>query len=168
LATVAGPVFTFALMWIGLFQLRKPDDKNRQLGFVLIFANFPVNRIFFSLLGYNDEQWVARHLFGDSRSAFWITNFLIWLIAIPPLVYAYRSIRNRGRLLWFLGFFVLPFVFVILFAGVLLENYLLLKQRFLASTVIGIPYLILLVELLSLAGFYTFRRSVYAARLPYG
>src|SRR6266849_4193508 len=53
LATVAGPVFTFALMWIGFYQLRKPDEQNRQLGFALIFANFPVNRIFFALIGSN-------------------------------------------------------------------------------------------------------------------
>ena len=163
LATVAGPVFTFALMWIGWYQLHKPDNQKRQLGFALIFANFPVNRMFFSLLGYNDEQWVARHLFGDSRWAYWITNLLIYLVCLPPLIAAYRSITNRGRFLWFSGFFVLPFVFVFLFAGMFLEEYLLLKERFLAGTVIGIPYLILVVELVSLAGFYVWRKNIYAS-----
>jgi len=165
LATLAGPAFTYALMWLGLYQLRKPDERNRRLGFALIFANFPVNRMFFALIGYNDEQWVARHLFGDSRVAFWATNFLIWLVAVPPLIYAYRAITNRGRLLWFSGFFILPFVFVILFAGMFLEDFLLLKERFLANTVIGIPYLILLVEVVCLVGFYAYRRQIYAANL---
>jgi hypothetical protein len=162
LATMAGPAFTFGLMWIGWYELRKALEKNQQFGFALIFANFPVNRIFFALIGYNDEQWVARHLFGDSRAAFWITNLLIWLVAIPPLIYAYRIIKNQWKILWFAGFFLLPFAFVILFAGLFLEDYLLLDKKFLASTVIGIPYLILLVEILSLAGFYGFKKSIYA------
>jgi hypothetical protein len=161
--TVAGPAFTFGLMWVGLYQLRKADEKNRQLGFALIFANFPINRMFFALIGYNDEQWVARYLYGDSQWAFWITNVVIWAVAVPPLLHAYRAIKNRRRVLWFLGFFVLPFVFVILFAGMFLEDFLLLNEKFLATTVIGIPYLILLVEIVCLAGFYAYRKSIYAS-----
>ena len=73
-ATAAGPFFTFALLWFGLYRLRKPDEKNRQLGFALIFANFPVNRLLFALLGGNDEQYIAAQLFGKSAFAYWFVH----------------------------------------------------------------------------------------------
>lgn len=161
-ATVAGPAFTFLLMWIGLYRLRMPDEKSKQLGFALIFANFPINRIFFALIHSNDEQWVAYQLYGDSELAFWITNILIWLCTFPPLFFAYKAIGNRFRILWFIGFFVLPFVFVFLFAGLFLEEYLLLQQKILADTVIGIPYLILLVEVICFIGYFLTRKYVYS------
>jgi hypothetical protein len=72
-ATAAGPLFTFALMWWGLHLLGRADERRRHLGFALIFANFPVNRMAFALAGWNDEQWVARHALGPSRLAFWVT-----------------------------------------------------------------------------------------------
>jgi hypothetical protein len=161
-ATVAGPVFTFALMWWGAFLLRSSDERRRQLGFALIFANFPVNRMGFVLFGWNDEQWVARHLFGSSQVAYWVTILLVWAACVPPLVAAYRAIGNRRRPLWFAGFFLLPFVFVLIFAGAFLENYLLLGRHVLATRVIGVPYLIILVELLSLTVYYVFRRDLTA------
>jgi hypothetical protein len=161
-ATVAGPVFTFALMWWGTFLLRSSEERRRQLGFALIFANFPVNRMGFVLFGWNDEQWVARHLFGSSQFAYWVTILLVWAACVPPLVAAYHAIENRRRPLWFAGFFLLPFVFVLIFAGAFLENYLLLGRHILATRVIGVPYLIVFVELLSLAVYYVFRTNLTA------
>jgi hypothetical protein len=156
-ATVAGPVFTFALMWWGALMVRGDGVRRRRLGFALIFANFPVNRMGFVLFGWNDEQWVARHLFGPSRIAFWVTILLVWVACVPPLVVAYRAIGNRHRPLWFAGFFLVPFAFVIAFAGAFLENYLLLGHHVLANRIIGVPYLIILVEMLSMAIYYAFR-----------
>jgi hypothetical protein len=127
--TVAGPAFTFALMWGGAAMLRGADEARRRLGLALVFANFPINRLFFVLVGANDEQWVARQLFGPSRAAFWATVLLVWAVALPPLVAAVRALGNRPRAAWGAGFVVLPFVFVVLFAGLLLENYLLLDRR---------------------------------------
>ena len=160
-ATVAGPAFTYLLMWIGMYQLKMSGNKNKQLGFALIFANFPINRIFFALIDSNDEQYIARHLFGHSQWAFWITNLIIWLCTVPPLYYAYKSIANKRKLFWFIGFFVLPFVFV-LFFGLFLEQYLLLQQKILASTVVGIPLLILLVEIICLAGYFLMKKYIYS------
>ena len=108
----------------------------------------------------NDEQYVTWTAFTHSAGGFWLTNVAIWLCAIPPLVFAYRAIANRRRLLWFLGFFILPFVFVFLFAGMFLENWLLLEKKFMATPVLGIPYLILLVEAISLGLYLAFRRGI--------
>lgn len=155
-ATWAGPLFTCGLMWLGVYRLFQPSSASRQLGFPLIFANFPINRIGFALIGWNDEQYVTNKIFGHTTLGFWLTNLAIWLFAIPPLVFAYRAIANRHRVLWFVGFFVLPFVFVFVFAGMFLEQWLLLDHKFLATPIIGIPYLILLVEILSIIIFAIF------------
>jgi hypothetical protein len=165
-ATVAGPLFTFALMWWGLYLLGRGDERRRQRGFALIFANFPVNRMAFALAGWNDEQWVARHAFGPSRLAFWVTVLLVWAACVPPLVAAYRAIGNRRRPLWFAGFFLLPFAFVVAFAGGFLESYLLLGRRLLATPVLGVPYLLLLVEVVSLALYAGLRKHLSAGGGP--
>lgn len=55
LAAAAGPLFTFALMGLGAFWLSGGDERRRRLGFALVFANFPVNRMGFVLFGWNDE-----------------------------------------------------------------------------------------------------------------
>jgi hypothetical protein len=148
---IAGPALTFGLMWWGVAMLRGRDDARRRLGLALIFANFPINRLFFVLIGANDEQWVAHQLYGQSRVAFWVTVLLVWAVALPPVVIAVRALGNRPRALWAGGFVVLPFAFVVLFAGLFLENYLLLGQRVLATSIWGVPYLIVLTEVLSLA-----------------
>ena len=158
-ATCAGPIFTFGLMWWGVALLRREDLLERRLGLAIIFANFPINRLFFVLIQSNDEDYVRRLLFPDSVVAHWITVALVWLIAVPPLVFAYRALANKPRWLWFMGLFILPFVFVIVFAGLFLEQYLLLDHRILASPVLGVPWLIIVVEMASLALYVTFRRS---------
>jgi len=162
-ATWAGPLFTYGLMWLGVYRLSKPSTAARQLGFALIFANFPINRIGFALIGWNDEQYVTNKIFGHSPLGFWLTNLAIWILAIPPLLFAYRAITNRHRVLWFIGFFVLPFVFVFVFAGMFLEQWLLLDRKFLAVPIIGIPYLVLLVEVLSIIVLAIFRHGITTA-----
>jgi hypothetical protein len=147
-------------MWFGVYRLSKPSDASRQLGFAPIFANFPINRIGFALMGWNDEQFVTNKIFGHTALGFWLTNIAIWIFTIPPLVFAYRAIDNRHRLLWFTGFFVLPFVFVFVFAGIFLEEWLLLDRKILATSIIGIPYLILLVEAASMFVFAVCRRGI--------
>lgn len=160
LATYAGPLFTFALLWLGLYKLKQPDDRNKQLGFALIFANFPVNRILFALIGANDEQYITRIFFGHSPIAFWITNIVIWLFTIPPLYFGYKVIENKRKLLWFMGFFLLPMIFVIMI-GLFLEEWLLIKKHFLAETTIGIPHLILLAELICTVGYFSTKKYLY-------
>jgi hypothetical protein len=56
-----------------------------------------------------------------------------------------------------------PFAFVVAFAGGFLESYLLLDRRLLATPVLGVPYLIVLVEVLSLALYAGLRPHLTAA-----
>jgi hypothetical protein len=157
-ATLAGPIFTFALMWWGLYQLRNVDEGKQRMGFALIFANFPINRILFALMGWNDEQYAASIIFGDAPAVYWLTNLVVLTLAVPPLVVAYTSIRGRHRILRFLGWFILPFVFVLVFAGMFLEEFLLLQHGVLATPVIGIPWLVMLVEIVALVVYLTHRK----------
>jgi hypothetical protein len=76
-ATWAGPLFTYGLMWLGVYRLFQPSSASRQLGFALIFANFPINRIGFALIGWNDEQYVTNKIFGHTTLGFWLTNLAI-------------------------------------------------------------------------------------------
>lgn len=158
-ANWAGPLFTYALMWLGWHRLDSANPGTRRLGLALIFANFPVNRLFFALLGWNDEQYVTRTVIGEGHLAFWLTNLAIWVLAVPPLVAAFRALPARRRLGWFTGLFLLPFAFVMVF-GMVMENWLLLDKKFLADTVLGIPLLLVLTEALCLATYLRLREHL--------
>ncbi len=68
-ATWAGPLLTYGLMWLGVYRLFRPSLAARQLGLALIFANFPINRIGFALIDWNDEQYVTNRSSVTPRSA---------------------------------------------------------------------------------------------------
>jgi hypothetical protein len=56
LATFAGPLFTFAMIWAGVYFLKeKNTNQQKSLGFALIFANNPFARIFTAAMGKGDE-----------------------------------------------------------------------------------------------------------------
>jgi len=159
-AALAGPILTFALMWIGYAMLRRDDRASKRMGFALVFANFPVNRILFVLLNQNDEQYADKMMFGHSRRVYWFTVFAVLPVALPPVIEGFRQLQNRPRVVWFAAFFLLPFVFVILLAGVFLENFLLVQNHVLATPILGIPWLILVVEVLSALTFEFFKSAI--------
>src|SRR6188474_451553 len=61
LATLAGPLFSFGVMWLGARMLSSPSLQNRSIGFVFIFANIPFGRITTVMMGGGDEMVVLRH-----------------------------------------------------------------------------------------------------------
>lgn len=162
LSTWAGPLFTFGLMWLGWHRLDSTNPGTRQLGLALIFANFPINRLLFALMGANDEQYVTRLLVGDSPFGFWLTNLAIWVMVLPPLMGAWRALDPRHRTRWFLGLFVLPFVFVLLF-GVVFEEGLLLQLGVLDGRVLGIPALLVVTEIVALLAWRHWRPAIACA-----
>jgi hypothetical protein len=163
LATLTGPVlFNYIPMWIGYFKLKQPDEGTKLFGFTLIFSSIPVMRIVFNLVGANDEAAIVRMFFGENQLAFWLMNAVIWLIAFPPLILAYRSIRNaKPALLFLLNLLAFP-VFVFFFVGIFLED-LIIKHHVLAETIWGMPYLVILVEILAYAGYQLFKKHVVTA-----
>lgn len=63
LSTAMGPLFTFALMWMGLFLLKTLSTRKKMLGFVLVSGNLPLARILTVALGGGGELVVYRILF---------------------------------------------------------------------------------------------------------
>lgn len=70
MATFVGPLFSFAAMWVGWWLLSRDrsSELHRQLGFAMIFAQLPFQRITGPLLGQNDEFYAASHFFGRNSA----------------------------------------------------------------------------------------------------
>jgi hypothetical protein len=153
LATLAGPVlFNYVPMWIGWVLMRKRDAGTQLFGVSLVFSTIPIMRIVFALMSSNDEMWMIRHHFGNSRVAFWVTNACIWSLTLPPLWLAWRTIRNRFKPLVYLLFLLGVPVLVFYIVGIVLED-LIITQHVLADTVWGMPYMVLLAEVLATIGY---------------
>lgn len=149
LSTYAGPAFTFALMWAGMFLLQSGGVFARQLGFALTFAQTPWQRMLMPFFQKNDEYYASAQLFGGGHGAALVVAVAIWAICLPPLIAAFQAIANRRRIAWFAFFFLIfPFVIYAL-AYWLLES--LLQQGVLADTVIGVPMLAIINFALTLA-----------------
>jgi hypothetical protein len=139
LSTYAGPAFTFALMWAGMSLLQGASSFARHLGFALIFAQTPWQRMLMPFFQKNDEYFASAHFFGGSHTTALIVAAVIWAICLPPLIAAFKAIANKRRLLWFAFYFLLfPFVLYAL-AYWLLEQ--ALHRGVLDEAVIGVPIL---------------------------
>ncbi|MBP6775015.1 MAG: hypothetical protein KA154_18655 [Gemmatimonadaceae bacterium] len=154
MATFAGPAFSYAMMWVGWWCLARAKSTalQRQLGFAMIFAQLPLQRLSGPLFGHNDEYFAAWHLFGVSATTRWVTFAVICACCIPPLVGAWRAIRNRRRAGWFLLYFtLLPYLLWGPFFALL--EYLLTQRHVLDGQTIGIAHLFLINEVVTIIAF---------------
>ena len=119
-ASIAGPLFTYIMIYIGYYFLSNRYDNlpgKKSVGFALIFANMPFARILTAMLGGGDELMELKFFLGD-----YLGNNMLWALAIvmvtaivlPALVRAWNSIDSSQRLWGFLGFFFIPVAFDIL------------------------------------------------------
>lgn len=113
IVTLSGPVLTYGLGYLGMFLLR--SRKVALFAYALIFASFTPLRFIQTLTGRGDEQILAQQWFGVSSRL--LVAFVVFLIGLPPAIAAFRSIRNRRRLLvWIVSWLLpLPVLFVLLF-----------------------------------------------------
>jgi hypothetical protein len=147
LATLAGPLWSYLVMWTGAGLLIKAKSAAyRIIGFSLVFAPLPFARIFTAVMGGGDEKVVLRALTGDSLSPETLkilAALIVTTICLPPILIAWRSIGNRFAFLYPLGFSVLPLIVLGLYVLTFLNN--LLANGFLSSVaILGTPTLILL------------------------
>lgn len=154
LATFAGPIFTFALIWLGRAWLLHGDTRKQVLGFILIFANLPFARILTAFLGGGDEVYALHVVFGngDNRDLIHYIGLSIVLVAaVPPLITAWKAIANPYRWLYFLGFLLLPMLLAMLVIFMGLNG--LLEQGVLAEPWIwGTPALVTLNTMAMIIG----------------
>jgi len=152
LATLVGPVlFNYLPLWIGVALMRKPEAGKQLFGVTLVFSTVPALRIFSAFVG-GDETWMVHHFRGNDPRALWIMKAFVLALILPPLVIAWQTIRNRYKPLVYLLFFIGVPLTVFYLIGIVLEG-LLVKQRVLSDTLWGMPYMVLLAEVLATIGY---------------
>lgn len=146
IATFAGPIFTFGLIWLGRSWLLGADTRKQILGFILIFANLPFARILTAFLGGGDEVYGLHVVFGNEHNRdliHYVGLAIVLAAAIPPLITAWKAIANPYRWLYFIGFLILPMLLAMLVIFMGLNG--LLQQGVLAEPWIwGTPALVTL------------------------
>jgi len=148
LATIAGPIFTFIMIWIGSFLLNKQNsDEKKAIGISLIFANMPFGRIFNPIFGGGDEAVVINNCIHDFNTSKHLALILIIIICAYPLYKAFITIQNKKRMGWFLLFLLVPFIIdLLVILGVM--NTLLSNGILADYWILGSPKLVTLWTLL--------------------
>ena len=158
IATYAGPVFSFAMMYVGMNYLKPTASTlKKHLGFALIFAQMPAQRMMGPILGFNDELYATTKLFGSNAMNAWVVGIIIFAICIPPLIKAFKAIQNQNRVLWFLLYFLL-LPYILFGPPFMLMEYLMVEKGFLDQTVIGIGLLFVINEVVTILLFFKTKR----------
>jgi hypothetical protein len=162
-ATMMGPLFSFAMAYCGASMLKKGNSAEKQtLGFSLIFASSSFGRLINVYpFGGGDEFTVFYdQVFNEERTISLIAAFvLIATIIFFPLRKAYLFIENKNRWAWFLGFCVLPFVAILLMILGVLN--IVLSTGFLSDDwILGSPKVVTLWTVLVLMLFFLTRKNL--------
>jgi hypothetical protein len=161
LASMAGPVFSYIVMWLGAWLLaRAATPARRALGFALVFSPLPFARVFTVLMGGGDEKIFLTAFAGDAVPPGVLRACalaLTLLFCAPPVWMAWRALDNRHRGWIVAGFCVVPLLVIWVYKFKVLNG--LLLQGVLATPVIlGTPAFVLLVfALMLLATMLTWR-----------
>ncbi|HEY4322992.1 MAG TPA: hypothetical protein VGN20_03370 [Mucilaginibacter sp.] len=131
IATFAGPVFTFIMLWVGRYWLKYgATPQFRSLGLVFfILGNMQFGRIYMAVTGSGDEISGLRTIFlssdhSNAQIIKTITIMIVSMICIPPLITAYKSIENKRKLLLYISFLVVPLILDTLIILILLNGLL--------------------------------------------
>lgn len=152
LATLAGPaLFNYLPLWIGFALMRKADAGTRLFGVSLVFSTVPALRLL-SVLKWGDETVLVNYFFGQDARALWTMKACALALILPPLVLAWHTFSNRRKALVFALFFIGVPLTVFYLVGVVLED-LIIKHHVLADMLWGMPYMVLLAEVLASIGY---------------
>jgi len=164
LATLAGPVFSFSMMWWGRSLLSAKKAPTKALGFSLIFANIPFGRITEVMKGAGDEMVVAKHFLKPSfthAQIILIASVIVLFVGLPPIIKAFRVLANKNALLYIAGFLTLPLVFILLYILIAMNS--LLHTGFLSfNRIMGTPLLITLHTLLAMVLLWWLRKRLFS------
>lgn len=107
---IAGPAFSYLMMWIGYSMLRSSNTKWYNTAFVLIMGNLAFARIFTAGMGGGDEKMILRFFFSEpSLLLIKASNFvMVFVLAFPPIYMVYKRLVNKNKLLVVAGFCVIP------------------------------------------------------------
>lgn len=151
-ATYTGPIFNYIMMYIGAAMLKGDSNYKKHLGFALIFAQLPLQRMVTPFFRKNDEFIATISLYGDTQLNYWLVIIVIWAICIPPLIKAFLAIQNRRRWLWFLFYLtLLPYLLWGPVFGIL--EYLMVSKHVLDQQIIGIGLLFIINEIVTIIAY---------------
>lgn len=142
LATVAGPFYSFSIIWIGYYLLTKPSSKLKSAGFSLIVASMPFSRVLTPVFGSGDEVLVLNRLLNNHTLAWVISLALVFLLAIPPVVKIWHTIQNKPKGLWITSLLLVPFLLTGLVVFAILQESLLNKGVLSDYWILGSPVLV--------------------------
>ena len=168
LATLAGPICSFALMWLGMLLLYLKDSCKKAVGFSLVFANIPFGRISQVMKGAGGEMVVARqllkHLFSTAQITM-LCSVMVAFVILPPIVKAFSVINHRRRWLYIIGFLTLPLLFILLY--ILIGMNSLLNSGFLSQAwIVGTPIFITVHTCLVIFLLVVMRKNIYKLFTP--
>lgn len=142
LVTLAGPLLTFAIAWFGAYLLTK--NRHMLFAYTLIFASFAHLRFPLPLMGSGDEWSVARQQFQQPNR--YLLAGILFILALPPLMSAYKSLANRQRLPIFIASWLMPFL--LLFTIPIVDVWLFGAELNQATfSLLGIPTIVLFMGL---------------------
>jgi hypothetical protein len=163
LATLAGPVFSFILMWLGaIWVSRSSNISKRALGFSMVFANLPFARLFTALMGGGDEKVVLQHLPAMHLTSIYpkiAAVLIVGLLAIPPVVWVYKNLVQKLRGWIIAAFLVVPLIYGMLYHHMFL-NYLLHEGIRAGITIMGTPDIIIIHTLVMFLMVLLFRKAL--------
>jgi hypothetical protein len=116
IATFAGPLFTFAMLWIGRYLIKNAESvQYRSLGLVFILGNMQFGRMYMAAMGGGDEVWGMRFLFlnhnhSNASLIRLITFIIVSAICLPPLITAFKTIANKYKIALYAGFLIVPLI----------------------------------------------------------
>lgn len=128
LVDLVGPLFSYAVLWIGALMCRRKSPMTRGLGLSLALASLPLARVvpqvFVALVAgsTSDEYGFVRRIAGDAvgRADAGVLALLVALaLTLPPLLMVWRQLPACRRERTMSGLLFLPFLFVVLWAAAL-------------------------------------------------
>jgi len=162
LAGIAGPAFSYLMMWTGYFLLRSSNTRFYNLAFVLILGNLAFARVFTAGMGGGDERGVLSFFLSDQPLLIVkAVNFiLVFCMAFPPIYMAYKKLISKNKLLVILGFCVVPLCIMMPYEFMLLGK--VLNAGFLSARhILGVPDLIYLHTTLMLLIVVLLRKELF-------
>lgn len=105
---LAGPLFSYAVLWAGALMSRRPSPTTRGLGLSLAFASLPLARVVPQILvtlvagSTSDEYGFVRRMAGDAigrTGAGGLALLAALALTLPPLLMVWRQLPagRRGR-----------------------------------------------------------------------
>jgi len=108
--TLAGPMISFAIAWAGMYMLSR--HKHILFAYTLIFASFAHLR-FMLLLGKSGDEWLLARIYLQQPNQYLLAGIVL-LLGLPPLVYTFKSISNKRRMLVFVISWLMPLLILTL------------------------------------------------------